>query len=169
VAAPLADAADLDLHLQRTIDPDVAALALAGASGLVRSYCGWGLSRETTTFTVTGDDTVILSLPTLYLRSVSAIRIGGLALDPGGPQPVPLQRGQVIWAATWPSTTQVEVDADHGYDDTPDLVRLVVLTLAARIIANPEDAKTASVGTVSRSFDTTLTALDTRLLDIYRI
>lgn len=168
MAASLVEAADLDIHLQRTIEPDAAALALAGASGLVRAYCGWNLSRETTTFTTTGNDTVILSLPTLHLLSISEIRIGGLALAPGA-QPIPMIRGQIVWASTWPSGQQIEVDAEHGYDELPDVVRLVVLTIAARILSNPEDAKVATVGSVSRTYDTTLTSLDMRLLDAYRL
>lgn len=170
MAAPLASAAELDLHLQQTVPPAASALALAGASGAVRSYCGWDLLRESRTFTVEGDGSVILSLPTLYLISVDEIRIGGLVVDPTStPQPIVHQRGQLVWASFWPTGAVIEVDAVHGYVDAPDVVKLVTLTLAARIVTNPDDAKSASVGSVSRTYDTTMTALDMRLLDPYRL
>lgn len=167
--AALASAADLDLHLQRSLAADVAALALAGASGAVRAYCGWGLLRESTTFTVDGNGSTVLDLPTLYLVSTSAVRVGGLAIDPAGPQPVVHPRGQLVWANVWPSLTKVEVEAVHGYLTTPDIVKLLTLTIAARIINNPDNLRSASVGTVSRSYDAKLTALDMRLLDQYRL
>lgn len=170
MAALLASAADLNLHLQQTVAPDVAALALAGASGAVRSHCGWDLSRETRTFTVEGDGSVLLTLPTMHLVSVSAIRIGGLTVDPDSlPQPVIHPRGQLYWSLLWPAGSVVEVDAVHGYLPVPDVVRLVALTLATRIVNNPDNVKSASVGTVSRTYDPRMTALDIRLLDPYRL
>lgn len=168
--AALANAGDLSLYLGRFIDPDAAELVLAGASGVVRAYCGWNLSQETTTFIVEGNGSVILSLPTLNLGAVTAIRIGGLPVDLlTAPAPIVHPRGQLIWAASWPAGALIEVDATHGYVDTPDVIRLVVLTLAARLLNNPDDARTASVGSVTRTYDTTLTALDMRLLDPFRL
>ena len=170
MAAPLASAVELKNHLQQTVPPDVSALALAGASGAVRSYCGWDLLRETRTFVVEGDGSVILTLPTLHLVTINAIRVGGLTVDPAGiPQPIPHERGQLVWATSWPVGSLVEIDAVHGYETAPDVVKLVTLTLAARIVTNPDDAKSASVGSVSRTYDTTMTALDMRLLDPYRL
>lgn len=165
----LATDTELNTHLQRTVDPDVAALALAGASGLVRDFCGWNLTRETVTFHVDTDYTqFFLNLPTLHLVDVLEIRVEGVAVDMD--QPIPprwLRRGQLCW--NWPMHRKVEVDAVHGYDDTPDLVRLVTLTVAGRIVSNPDDVKSASVGSVSRTFDTSLSALELRLLDPYRL
>lgn len=167
--AALASAADLDLHLQRSIAPDVAALALAGASGAVRSYCGWGLLRETTTFTVDGTGSTVLDLPTLYLVSISDVLVDGLAINPDDVQPVVHPRGQLVWANIWPNLTKVEVEAVHGYDPVPDIAKLLTLTIAARIINNPDNLRSASVGTVTRSYDAKLTALDMRLLDQFRL
>jgi hypothetical protein len=170
VAALLADAQELDTHLQLSVPGDVAALALAGASGAVRSYCGWGLLRENATFTVPGSGSVVLSLPTLHLRSVGAVRIDGLTVSPGDLAGIVAHpQGQLIWAASWPYNSVVEVDCDHGYDETPDVVRLVVLTLATRLINNPDNVKSASVGTVTRTYDAALTQMDIRLLDPYRL
>lgn len=167
--AALATPLELASHLQRDLDLATANLALAGASGAIRAHCGWGILRESTTFVVDGDGSTILTLPTLHLVSVDAIRIGGLAVDPAGVQPVAHPRGQLIWANTWPALAHIEVDAVHGYLDVPDVVKLVTLTMAARIYNNPDNVKSASVGTVSRTYDPKLTALDVRLLDPYRL
>jgi hypothetical protein len=169
-ALTLVDAADLDTHMQTEVLPDQAALALASASGLVRAYCGWNLLRENVTFVAEGDGSVILTLPTLYLLTVDEIRIADLVVNmANAPAPVLHRRGQLFWATAWPLGAVIEVDATHGYEETPDIVRLVVLTLAARILTDPTGARVASVGSVSRTYDTTLTALDMRLLDEYRI
>lgn len=167
--APLASAAELNTHLQMTVPDATAELALAGASGMVRSYCGWDLLREDRTFTVVGNGSTLLTLPTLELIAVAEVRIDGLAIDPAGPQPVRLLHGQVYWLNAWPAATPIEVDVTHGYDDIPDVVRLVTLTIAARIVNNPDNYKSANTGTVSRSYDPGLAALDQRLLAPYRL
>lgn len=167
MAAPLADATELCIHLQKTVPDSLADLALAGASGAVRAYCGWNLTRETRTFTPVGDGTVLLTLATMELVSVSAIRASGVALDITGLSV--LRRGQLILPDGFPAGEQVEVDAVHGYPTTPDVARLVTLTIAARIVNNPDNYKAVAVGTVSRTYDQNLTALDVRLLAPYRL
>lgn len=168
--AALATPLELASHLQiERLDLATANLALAGASGAVRSYCGWTVLRATETLTVDGEGSRVLTLPTLHLASVDEVRIDGLALDPDGAQPTVHPRGQLIWANTWPALSKIEVDCEHGFEATPDVVRLVTLTLAARIFNNPDHVKTASVGTVTRTYDANLTALDMRLLDPYRL
>lgn len=162
----LATELELETHLQRAIPADLAALALAGASGIARGYCGWEISRETTTFIVDTDrPTYFLTLPTLHLVSVAEVRINGVIDD--RPLTQVTMRGQL--AGPWPAYAKVEVDATHGYTPTPDVVRLVVLTVAARIVNNPDDVKQASVSSVSRTYDTSLSALELRLLDPYRL
>lgn len=167
MATSFADADELTAHLQHAVPPDVSASALAGASGVIRSYCKWGLSREDTTLLAEGAGGVLLDLPTLHLVTVTAIRINGIAADVDGV--IVTRRGQLVRATYWPVDAQVEVDCTHGYDPIPDVVKLLTLTLAARIISNPEGAKSASVGSVSRSFDASLSHLDMRLLDPYRL
>jgi hypothetical protein len=169
VAAPLASADELSTHLQTPVPGAVADLALAGASGAVRAYCGWDLSRETRTFVLVGDGTVLLTLPTMELLAVSAVRVDGVPLDLAVSVPTVLRLGQLILAEGWPAGSVIEVDADHGYDTVPDVVRLVTLTIAARIVNNPDNYKTANVGTVTRTYDPGLTALDGRLLAPYRL
>lgn len=167
MSAPFAGADELNHHLQYTVDPDVAALALAGASGSVRAYCGWNLSRESTTLTGEGGGGSLLTLPTLYLVSVDAARVNGAVIDLA--DVVVSRRGQLRRTSLWPMDSTVDVDCVHGYDETPDVVRLVTLTLAARIVNNPENAKAATVGTVTRTYDASMSALDMRLLDPFRL
>lgn len=166
----LATEAELEIHLQRPVASDVAALALAGASGVVRGYCGWDLLREDTTLVLDGTGTLVLPLPTLLLIDVTEIRVDDVAISPDLTyQPKWTRRGQIFWAEGWAADAKVEVDCTHGYDDVPDLIRLVALTVAARIVDNPTDVKAASAGSVSRTYDTALSALELRLLGPYRL
>lgn len=167
MTAPFAAAEELNQHLRYELPPDVAALALTGASGAVRSYCGWNLSRESTTLIGEGNGGAILTLPTLHLVSIEEVRIDGDDVDLAGV--VVTRRGQLRRKLLWPLDSTVEVDCVHGYDETSDVVRLVTLTLAARIVNNPENAKTAAVGSVTRTYDASMSALDMRLLDPFRL
>lgn len=165
----LATEPELEIYLQRAVSADLAGLALESASGVVRDYCGWEISREDTTFIVDTDtNATLLDLPTMYLVEVTEIRVNGEAVaDTVIPQPSWRARGQIFW--TWPRYAKVEVDATHGYETIPGVVRLVTLAVAARIINNPDDVKSSSVGSVSRTYETSLSALELRLLDRFRL
>lgn len=165
----LATEPELEIYLQRTVSPDLAVLALQSASGMVRDYCGWQISREDTTFLVDTDAiTTVLDLPTMHLVDVAEVRVNGDAIaEAFVPQPIWKARGQIFWI--WPRHAKVEVDVTHGYEAAPDIVRLVTLAVAARIINNPDDVKSSSVGSVSRTYETSLSALELRLLDRYRL
>jgi hypothetical protein len=171
VAAPLASPAELEAHLQASIPDSQATLVLAGASGAVRAYCGWNLTRETRTFYLMGDGSPLLTLPTLELVSVEEVRVGDVTLDLVASAPVVLRHGQILLPEGWIAGAVIQVDATHGYDavSVPDVLRLVTLTIAARTVNNPDNYKTANVGTVTRAYDPGLTALDARLLAPYRL
>lgn len=171
---PLATAGELNIHLQRTVDTDQAEQAVQLASGAVRAYCKWNLSRETTTLQADGSGTVVLTLPTLELIDVTAIRVGGvdLHLDPSLVSWT--RRGQLLRAGGWPRLRNVEVDCTHGYDPVPDLLKLVVLEMAARGLNNPLGLVSATVGQVTRTWASSantpaLSDLDERLLERYAI
>lgn len=165
--AALASAAELNTLLQTTVPDDQATLALATASGTVRGYCGWNLLRETATFTSEGDGTVLLSLPTLRLLSITNLLIDGTVTATSTMLVLP--RGQIVWADGWPAGARIDITIDHGYDEAPDVVKLVTLTVAARIVNNPEHLRGMQVGQVQRSYDPKLLNLDMRLLDPYRL
>lgn len=173
----LATAGELDIHLQREVDPDRAELALQLASGAVRAYCGWNISQTVETLTATGDATIVLTLPTLQLNDVTEVRIGGVVQDITPLYATWTRRGQILRFAGWPQHSEVEVDCDHGYLVLPDVIKLLVLEQAARHMNNPTGLTSATVGRVTRTFATTssssggsrLTELDQRLLDQFKI
>lgn len=173
--APLATAAELNTHLQRTVPGAQADLALAGASGAVRAYCRWGIDRATETLYGDGDGGSMLTLPTLHLVDVTEIRVDGEVVDLAvAPAPIWSRRGQIFRRTLWPVNAKVEVDCEHGFDPVPDLVRLVTLTLAAQILGNPDGVTSVRVGSVQRTWATSngqnhMTDLHMRLLDNYRI
>lgn len=139
-------------YLQRDLDRATADLALAGASGLVRDYCRWSITQETTTFVIDGNATRLLTLPTLKLTDVTEVRVGGIVLDPD----------DYAWSESgmlastgnvWPQRFRyIEVDCTHGHEQTPDAVALVTFSLGARYYVNPEGLRSKAVGGVSRSF-----------------
>lgn len=170
---PLASPDELNVHLQREVEPDRAALALQLASGAVRAYCGWDLSRQNDTLLGVGQGTIVVTLPTLWLEHVEEIRIDGEVLDLDPVKVTWTRRGQIIRTGGWAVNMDVEVDCVHGFDPTPDLLKLVTLEQAARSLANPQQLVQATVGAVSRTYGTAnqprLSELDQRLLDKYRI
>lgn len=175
----LASAGELNTHLQRDIDPDAAQLALELASGAVRAYCGWGLAQEQTTLIASGDGSPVLTLPTLFLLDVTEVRVDGEILDltlTGADvgRVVWTRKGQLYRGIGWAKFQEVEVDVTHGYAPIPDLVKLVVLERAAQQLSNPEQLVQATVSSVTkmwagRSGTATLSSLDERLLDTYRL
>lgn len=172
---PLADVGELEKHLQRDFDvQERAEQALILASGAVRAYCGWNLDREETTFEFDVDGSRILSLPTLHLQDLVELRVKGLPLTPADARyPLWSRKGQLYLAGGWARHAVIEADVIHGYDPVPDLIKLVVLDLAARQLSNPEGLLQKTVGVVSRTYagpdPNGLTALHTRLLDRYAL
>lgn len=179
---PLISAEELALYLGRTdLIPDVLALAVASASGIVRDWAGWSITRETTTFVVDGSTTSLLSLPTLHLNGVTEVRVAGEVLNPSATgwtsaeQYTWSARGQLFRACGWPcGFRSVEADVDHGYDIAPDAVRAVVFALAAAPAFTPGGSVLLSktVGAVTHTYrDTpsTLTDLQAFQLSGYRL
>jgi hypothetical protein len=176
---PLATAEDLASYLQHDLDTATADLALAAASALVRRNVDWPISRVTETLTRLGNGSCVLTLPTLVLVEVTAIRLAGGTLTPATVDAVGAldardyvwtSQGQVVRLAGWPRLAPVEVDCTHGYDPVPDDVRLVVMAVAGRLISNPERLRSETVGALSRAFDFRApTELEAGLLDGYRL
>jgi hypothetical protein len=167
VPAALATQEELESYLQRSLDTGTAELALAGASGAVRDYCGWVIApTEAAEWTLDGTGAAILRVPTLHLADVTEVQVDGLVLGVG--EYTWTRHGHLYCPLGWPEGfRRIVVEADHGYVDTPDGVRLAVLSMAARSITNPERLDTATVGTVTRRYSQT--ALETALLHAYRL
>lgn len=164
---------DFAAYLQRDLDRATAELALAGASGVVRAFCRWSISAEDTTFTVDGTGSRILRLPTLCLTAVESVTVDGTALDPLDYRWS--ANGLIERGAGWPRRFRaVDVACSHGYDVTPDEIRIVVLSLAARYYGNPDGLRSKTVGDISRTFllesmRGDMTQLETALIDGYRL
>jgi hypothetical protein len=172
---PLVTVEELASYLQSgTVDRATAELVVAGASGMVRAYCGWIISREETTFTLDGSGHTLLALPTLNLVEVTEVRIDGIVIDAYDPEAA--SEWQYRWSAAgvldrpvgWPRRFRcVEADVVHGYDPVPDLVKLVTLARAGCDYDNPERLTVRAVGAISRSYD--LSGLETAQLDMFRL
>lgn len=164
---PLITVGELADYLQRPVDPARGPLVVAGASAAVRAHCRWDLSYDpAATFTVDGNETRVLNLPTLNLIAVDEVRVNGVALLDSEFRWA--RRGQLFRDAGWSRWQQIDVDCEHGYAPAPDVVRIVALGLAARYLSNPESLKIATVGSVQRTYND-LTSLDLSLLDAYRL
>lgn len=160
---PLVSVAELEKYIQRSVDPETGALAVAGASGIIRDFCRWPISIERVTFTVDGSGTVVCSLPTLRLVGVDEVRIDGVVVefaDYVALTSVPLtsytwsENGQLYRPVGWPARARcIQADVVHGYDSTPDTIRAVGLKLAARSVENPVGLVLKTVGQVTRTFD----------------
>ncbi len=175
--AALADIGALENHLQKkftTPDSQAAAnQALILASGAVRAYCGWDLDVQDETFEDYGDGSCVLTLPTLSLLDVRGISVNGTDLPLPDPNIVWTLKGQILNSNGWAKECVVTVDATHGYNPLPDLIRLVVLDVAGKQMNNPEGLVSATVGEVSRTYSSSstagMTALHQTLLDRYRV
>jgi hypothetical protein len=160
---PLITAEELTKFVGFSIDPDLAALAIAAASGIVRDHCGWSISIEQTTFVVDGNGSIVASLPTLRLIGVDAVRLNGVALTLADPLAGPFipstactwsAVGQLFRAAGWPVRARcIEADVVHGFDVTPDTVRAVTLRMGALWMSNPQNYASRTVGGVTLTHD----------------
>lgn len=172
----LAQQADLEAALQRTLDPTQAAMALRRASARVRQWC-----RQDFTFTAqdqilipgggrilrlpqrpvvvdTNDPLTVVELwgitglPYTCLEGRDFTRIGA-----------ELQRGQPWWqpsrlmgwgrqhmTGAW--APRVQVTYSHGYQSIPDDVVDVVVDLASMNLTNPQGLRAESIDDYSRTF-----------------
>jgi len=124
------------------LDTGTALLALSGASGAIRSVCGWSISQETVTETFALGQTVFL--PTLNLTAVSVpSAVDGVAWS---------RNGTVRLSNVYPFAAAAAITYTHGYDPVPDAVKAVCLELAARSYVNPEQYVSVTRGTVTDVF-----------------
>lgn len=173
---PLATVEELEAHLQRVVDVDQGEQALTLASGAVRAYCGWDLHQQESTLYADSDGGQLLTLPTLHLLSIDAVRCNGVALTADELAALTWSRkGQIFARTGWSPYAHFEVDCEHGYDPIPDLIKLCVLDVASKQISNPQGLISAVVGSVQRTWTTSampdplMSALHERLLDRYRL
>lgn len=115
-----------------------------------------------------GNGTQILTLPTLRLSAVDKVRIDDRLIDSGSYRW--RSRGQLLYRHGWPEGMgNVEVDITHGYEETPDAVKAVVLALAAAMVDNPAGRVMAVVGAVTSQYGINLTTLQLAQLAGYTL
>ncbi|MFJ2579972.1 hypothetical protein [Kitasatospora aureofaciens] len=172
---PLAQVADLQSAMQRTIDPTQAALAIRRASAQVRRY-----TRQT--ITVVSQETIVLPGGDRVLRvpdrplivdANNPLTVVELA-DLGGMQITciegrdylrlgdELTRGYPWYAPGrlmgWPRRNlgiwapRVQLTYSHGYTDIPDDIMDVVLDLATMSMTNPQGLRQETIDDYSRTF-----------------
>lgn len=153
---PLVTVAEYEQYLGRTLDnQDQAQMVLELASGAVRAYCGWALSFTTETMHAEGAGNPLISLPTLRLLNITAIRADGLGVNPLDftADGIRFSRKGQVWGH-WIDKVQYEFDVEHGYDPVPDVLKLVTMDLATRQLSNPEGLSSATVGQVTKTWGT---------------
>lgn len=136
-----------------SIDANAAAVVIEGASDLVVDYCGWALQEATETFTLNGQGSAMLPLPTLALSAVDELRVDGVIVDADSYEwstngAIRRTDGDVFARAY----RNVELDCTHGYQALPGSIRLVVLDIAARAYANPNALRSETIGDITRSY-----------------
>jgi hypothetical protein len=162
--------------LQRTLDPDQAALALRRASARVRKYCRQEITLvENETITLPGNGRVLRlpqrpiivddahPLTVIELFGISNVEYEALELRDFTRISTELTRGEAWWAPTrlmgWPWmrpqgiwAQRVRVTYSHGYAEIPDDIVDVVLDVAAMSLTNPQGLRAESIDDYSRTF-----------------
>jgi hypothetical protein len=144
VLPPFAGVEDLVDTVQRdTLDRDAAALAVSRASGVIRSHCGWSISREVVTGFVAPMRRASRSLwlPTMWLVSVDALTEDGYVSTAQVDYTYD-STGRVVRAAGYwsPNIGGLVVSYTHGYPDGDtrlETPKHVCLALASRLVGNP--------------------------------
>lgn len=135
--------AEADAGSGDVLDTSVALQALAAASDAIRAACGWGITQETVTASVSMASRGSVFLPTLHLTAVSMSvnstpladgvdftwETNGLLRSTHGP----------FWFAT------AAVTYTHGYATVPDSIKNLCLERAARQYVNPEGLVSSTV------------------------
>jgi hypothetical protein len=172
---PLAQVADLQTAMQRTIDPTQAALAIRRASARVRRYTRQTLSFVSQeTIVLPGGDRV-LRVPDrpLVVDASNPLTVIELA-DLGGVQINCLENRDFLrlgdeltrgypWYAPgrlmgWPRRNlgvwapRVQITYSHGYQTVPDDIADVVLDLATMSLTNPQALRQETIDDYSRTF-----------------
>jgi hypothetical protein len=111
--------------------------ALAAATEAIRSEVGWRIAPQATeTFTLDGDGSNLLMLPTGKLVALVAITENGLPVDTSD---VSVSASGMLWRnRLWADGFgTITVTITHGYADVPPAVADLTLQIAARALGSP--------------------------------
>lgn len=129
------------------------------ASARVRAYCRWHIyPSRTETLTLDGPGGRLLLLPSLYVTAVASISDSGTLVDAADydwSQAGMVQRQTGWWSCRYRA---LAVTFTHGYDDVPDAVRDVTISVAKRLPAAMSGVTQEQVGGESRTYGGLLTA-----------
>ncbi|WP_327385668.1 hypothetical protein [Streptomyces sp. NBC_01207] len=144
----LATVAQLAGWMQREPEelPAGAALVLDVASAVVRREARTDFTRRQTTAALAPRDGW-LTLPSRPVVRVDSVHVAGALVDPSGYE----LDGDRLRILRHPNSRAV-VKYTAGYASVPGDVLGVVLTLAARVLTNPNDLRQESAGSVSVTY-----------------
>jgi len=174
VAAPLASIADLAALLGTTIAPNdpAASLALAAASDAIRRLSGQTISyvqgdvytpagdvmngSRRPRYTLAGANTaqgfdLAVPLPQRPVLAVSAVN----GLVPG--VSFRLSGSDLLLASFGYWSVPLTITYDHGYQVIPDDLRGATATAAARLLDNPQELASESIGGYSKTYSGRIT------------
>lgn len=135
--APLATSSQLEtycggltLNAEQTTQVE---FLLEAVSGDIRSYCGWSISAEDgAVWTVDGDGSEVLAVPSLHLRAVNSVTVDGSSVDLADLEWS--EAGYLVNRNRWPRKLRsVVVNGDHGYDPVPAEIVTVACSMASRL------------------------------------
>lgn len=157
MADPLATVAQLAAYVQEDIADDdaQAALSLQIASGTVRSYLGYDITRSTATEVcdpINGSFVVLSQLPVTDVQQLEYLDDDGTwVVADGSTYTTSIRQGILAGkpgvGIRWPVTPgSWRVSYGYGYDIVPDAIVGVVLGVAARQWATPVGVESERVG-----------------------
>jgi len=165
---PLTTPEELAGYLQREIDRYSAELAVRGASGIIRSICGWDLTRVTETLTVDSNGAAAVKLPTLKINDIMSVTLDGTTV---------VDTAEYLWSPNgilvarsyWPTGRLIAAEVDHGYEPIPDDVRIIACAIASRLYGNPEGLAMRVAGDSTRTFGQLLSPVEMRIISRYAL
>lgn len=159
VLPPLATVADLAALLGRTFTPEQEAQAQAlldQASSIVRAYVRQDITQATTTdtFTMRRADPLlhrcggVVTLPQRPVVDVDTVSVNGTAVTDWW------QEGSDLLVRAWAwdgppaahRAPQVTVTYTHGWDPVPGDIQAIVMQAANRVMVNPGQIRSETVG-----------------------
>ena len=150
--APLATAEQFRTYCQTTpvtlTDEQILAVPfyLDGVSGDIRSYCGWSISAEDgAEWTLDGDGSEVLGVPSLHLRAVTSVQADVTALNVTDELEWS-EAGYLLNRNRWPRKLRsVVVVGDHGYEPVPAEIVTVTCSMASRLASTAGQGGASSV------------------------
>lgn len=164
------------MRVPRSISDDLIQDVIDRAVARLRAYCRWHVFPERMeTVRLSTDGSASVLLPSLRVKEVHSVMVGGWPVDEAGYGMDADGRLRLTGGRRFPDALgQVQVTMTHGYaDDDIDDIRDVLLGMIERVLTLPHFIKQSSTGDSSVTYgaDAALrpTFGDREVLDEYRI